>query len=900
MASAALKLAEQRGESMGLPYEKDEEEHMGLAIHENKEVTHDLGKELLSSSEPQKMESELQKSGCDLPDKGVKPETNSDMTSATLEKSQELPQGQTHTSQVPRDVCQESSLNKEAVQKKLGRPNASPRVEKTPAKRRKKEIIPQIPPQHENSTTLDTSELTASGRPKRRAAKAALDYLHNLAKDLSHTESSTKDTHKHNEVDSKSKKKDTARGKGTKRKVPGYNSDIDDEDFTPEKDDEAESEDDEDDEDSEPGMALSWSLDMERRNRQSKGRFPCMLPNGLTNNVMEHVWNCFRRTKEFHDENFSPWVFPEWIPSAKDWHFLTYSEAEKYLPQEKTSAAFTFTRENIKGKIELQRMNRFESLPHHTSRWDSLFFVGGPVRSMEWCPCPDGAAGTKYAAIYCHKGMDDRHKINQLHTGPVLLQLWDFGSLQCKSRPSTAPHLAYALAIDDGCIWNIKWCPAGVWEQPSTSRKTLQMARLGLLAAAFSNGTIRVYSLPHPEALTAHHLTKGGPSQALLICRVKPVLTLKMGSSQADHKGQSGMCFAMDWLYVKPHNLLAAGFYDGVVGLWDLASKSPLLKVKSSDGFFFLYPYHCFLAHDESIRTLCWCRASSNLLVTVGDDRMAKMWDLRKTYVPLFAVKRCLSPEVYWPLFWSGIFIAQECCYATFGQHGVHYFDSGYLGIRPFFVCPRRATLWSLSMSDWINAVAVGDNSGDCLFSLIPQMNSDPSSMRRRRFSVYRTDQVQFQPGQRPGDEKEEEEEEGESVTSIPGQEPRSYKGAIKKYYLHFHDMDLGNFAKCDERPMTKHMQQAENKGDIKVEQMPLSALYKVRFNPNMDAYTWVLSGGQSGLVRVHCIRGLSGSLMLKQLREAQAQFSAMFQSQEPEDSVTAVRHRTADTVQVH
>lgn len=66
-----------------------------------------------------------------------------------------------------------------------------------------------------------------------------------------------------------------------------------------------------------------------------------------------------------------------------------------------------------------------------------------------------------------------------------------------------------------------------------------------------------------------------------------------------------------------------------------------------------------------------------------------------------------------------------------------------------------------------------------------------------------------------------------------------------------------------------------------------------------MDSYNWVLSGGQSGLVRVNCARGLTCSVMLKQLREAQAQFSAMFQSQDPDDSVTAVRHSTADTVQV-
>lgn len=244
--------------------------------------------------------------------------------------------------------------------------------------------------------------------------------------------------------------------------------------------------------------------------------------------------------------------------------------------------------------------------------------------------------------------------------------------------------------------------------------------------------------------------------------------------------------------------------------------------------------------------------------------------------------------------------MAQECCFATFGQHGVHYFDSGYLGIKPYFVCPRKSTVWSLSMSDWINTFAVVDNGGDCLFSFLPEMDIDPNTIRRRRYSVYRTDMVQFQPGQGPGDKEQEEEEEVENSASNPRKEPLSYKGAIRKYYLHFHDLDLGNFAKSENRAMMKHLHQHEVKGVAKVDQMPLSALYKIRFNPNMDAYNWILSGGQSGLVRVNCARGLSCSVMLKELRETQAQFSAMFQSQEPDDSATAVRHSTADTVQVH
>ncbi|XP_055041525.2 general transcription factor 3C polypeptide 2 [Misgurnus anguillicaudatus] len=793
---------------------------------------------------------------------------------------------------------QESSCNTEETKKKPGHPKANTKV-KTPAKRRKKETVPETPPQHENSANLDTPELTSSGRPKRRAAKAALDYLHNLAKDLEGPfEASTKYTPKSVEADRTVQKKTPAKGKGRgiKRKAP--ESDSDDEDFDPD-DDKEEEEESEYEVDSEPEFNLRKENRKESTSRQPRAKYKCVLPNGLANNVMATVWTSFSRTKEFRDEYCSPWVFPEWIPSVKDWRVLSNSEAEKYLPQEVKSAAFTFTRESTKAKSKLQRVKRFESLPHHPDRWDSLFFVGGPVRSMEWCPCPDGAAQRQYAAIYCHKGMDDRHKINALHTGPVLLQLWDVGNLQCKSRPSTVPHLAYALAIDNGCIWNMKWCPAGAWELPSTSRKAPQLARLGLLAAAFSNGTICVYSLPHPQALAAHHKSKGEGSKAPLICRVKQVLTLKMGSNQADHKSQNGLCIAMDWVNVKPHNLLAAGFYDGVVALWDLSSKSSLLKVKSPDGGLLLYPYHCFLAHDESVRSLCWCRASSNLLVTVGDDRMAKMWDLRKTHAPLLSVKRCLNPEVYWPLIWSGIFMTQECCYSTFGQQGIHYLDSGYVGIKPYFVCPRKGTVWSLSMSDWINSVIIGDNSGDCVLTLLPEMDGDPNNLRRRRYSVYRTDMVQYEPGQWDDEEDAEEEEEEVEKPSFPGQEPQSYKGATKKYYLHFHDLDLGNFSKCEQRPMMLHLQKNELKGVVKVDQMPLNALYKVRFNPNMDAYNWMLSAGQSGLVRVNCVRGLNNSVMLKQLQETRAQFSAMFKSQEPEDSVTAVRHSTADTVQV-
>ncbi|KAI5627137.1 general transcription factor 3C polypeptide 2 isoform X1 [Silurus asotus] len=681
------------------------------------------------------------------------------------------------------------------------------------------------------------------------------------------------------------------RGRGQKRNAPDYNSNPnDDGDFDPGDHGEVESE--EEDEDEE----YKYSVPCKQPYKVKKLPFNHKVIgyNGLASCVMQLVWESFRKTKEFRDKHFSSWVFPDWIPSLSDWHLLSSSEAEKYLPQEKESMAFTLSREGLKGPETLQRVKRFESMAPNPERWDSLFFAGGPVWAMEWCPVPEGAAQKQYAAVYCNRNMDDRHKMNKLHTEDALLQVWDLGKLEM-SRPSSSPSLAYALAVDDGCIWNMKWCPAGAWELPTTVRKAPQVPRLGLIAAAFSNGHVGVFSLPHPEHVNG---ARGGSSQASLIYRVQRIMSVKVGSSQTDHSGQTGLCFALDWLPVKPHNILAAGFCDGTVALWDLSTRSPLLRVRSTDRSLSLYPYHCFLAHDNTIRRLSWCRASSELMVTVGDDRMVKLWNVTKTCTPLKTVKRFLPTDVSWPLFWAGTFLTQESCYATSGQQGLHYLDSGYFGQKPLFVCTRKATVWSVSMSDWMNSCVMGDNIGEFVCSVLCDPNCNYSNSKRHRFPVYRAEMVEFKPGQKHQDAEQDDDQEMDEG-DLNQQEPQTYRGAVRKYYLRFHDMDLRSFKKYQQKPILKQLQASEMKGLLYVDQMPLNALYKVCFNPNMDAHAWVLSSGQSGLVRVHCVSGLDGPVMEKLISEAQYQFSTMFCSQENDASPTIVQQSTVETVQV-
>lgn len=66
------------------------------------------------------------------------------------------------------------------------------------------------------------------------------------------------------------------------------------------------------------------------------------------------------------------------------------------------------------------------------------------------------------------------------------------------------PELAYAITHEGGTVWCLEWCPSGCYQHadlPNFARKDDQTKRMGLLAAACSDGCIRVYSLIFPEDL---------------------------------------------------------------------------------------------------------------------------------------------------------------------------------------------------------------------------------------------------------------------------------------------------------------------------------------------------------------------------------------------------------------
>ncbi|XP_054618120.1 general transcription factor 3C polypeptide 2 [Dunckerocampus dactyliophorus] len=763
----------------------------------------------------------------------------------------------------------------------------------TPKPKRKyvrKQVVKAEPVAREKSPEVP-EEAEPGGRRRRSAAKMAMKFLHAMAQEeISHSaedpQANSDSIPKTAEPASCNISSQGGKGRrGRKRKYSDSDG-ADDQDFVPdveeeEVDNEEEEEEVEDDYDDDDVEETDWDSNYKRS--YSSSASGTKLEKKLASNMMKTIWEAFNTYKEFRKVHHSSLLFSEWIPSSSAWTPVPQSEVEAYLPQERRSAAFKVSREGCKEEACLQRLSRFEAVPPHQDYWDMHLNAGGPVWAMEWCPTPDGAVVSQYLAVACHRNMDDQHYLHKNYSGPSLVQLWYLGTLEYNSRPTSQPGLAYGLVLDKGCIWNLKWCPSGVWEMPSTRKQAPFLPRLGLLAVATSTAVVTMYSLPHPEALNiSQNLPdSGGSGQRGSIYKPDPVLRLKLGSLKSLRLDQSGQVLSMDWLPVQPHDVIAVGFYDGIVGLWDLNTKSALLRVQGSHDSLTLLPFKCFLAHDHAVRALAFCPANRNLLVTAGEDRLLKTWDLRRLYGPITVQKRSVPNEIYWPMNSAGLLWAQESAYAATFSQGVHYFDHK---MRSYFAVPRMITTWSISYSDWLNSLVTSDVLGEVIFATLPSNISTFQAIKRpveRRFPVYFTT---LEPHEDTGEEQdepvdagcEEEEEEAEGGSggkvNVPTRQLETYKEAERKFYLHHTDsnMLLGTSGR-----LWKQMQASELKSKINMDHMPLAALHKVRLNPNMTCHTWLASAGQAGLVRLNCLRIINNPDIHATIRKTRAQFEA-------------------------
>ncbi|CAJ0948557.1 unnamed protein product, partial [Ranitomeya imitator] len=234
--------------------------------------------------------------------------------------------------------------------------------------------------------------------------------------------------------------------------------------------------------------------------------------NGLHNTIMAPVWSSARITMDFREAQYSDWEYPEWIPHADRWHLLSHSEAEIYLPLQTTSPPFCIRREGLKEDSDPHILGRGERIlslrtyilrdnGEETEGWE----CGSSGDGSSLCPLTLNALMQRFLwGALCGLLIGVRHcgvrlpasmwryivtvgwttgTGSKLHTPDPHCSSYGASepSVRTKGLVASAASLSYGLAVDDGCIWDLKFCPSGGWEPPGTPRKGPEMARLGLL-----------------------------------------------------------------------------------------------------------------------------------------------------------------------------------------------------------------------------------------------------------------------------------------------------------------------------------------------------------------------------------------------------------------------------------
>ena len=128
-----------------------------------------------------------------------------------------------------------------------------------------------------------------------------------------------------------------------------------------------------------------------------------------------------------------------------------------------------------------------------------MFFCGGAIQSAVWCPMPMPMVDVKveerdqYLAVSVFKDEDMYRSPSQCpFESKYAVQIWNCGKLRNSIAAHTAPSLELLLAHSFGRVWSLAWCPSGCYDE----------SRLGVLAAACSDGSVRVFSVPHPHVLS--------------------------------------------------------------------------------------------------------------------------------------------------------------------------------------------------------------------------------------------------------------------------------------------------------------------------------------------------------------------------------------------------------------
>lgn len=341
--------------------------------------------------------------------------------------------------------------------------------------------------------------------------------------------------------------------------------------------------------------------------------------------------------------------------TAKDWTKLEESSAKSYLPKASRSVRFQqkLCQQGKEVTGDVASLGLFESVVNDASSSAATFFAGGPIWASSWCPM-DGSKGDHVVALFADADFEADPIIcptekSFSRTAASLIQFW---TLQGSSSGISRPVFSMGLASDHGRVRSLQWCPSGGTAQQSDSC----LSRLGLLAAGFEDGIVRIFPVPELSSLPEYDSTDH--SLNIYKCDGSFVTLRRPDRGRDDDYADVHPCVKVVWFRGHRHRVVAASYADGNVALWDLETTSGLLRDDETNS---IYPYKFFRTHLRNNLTYLDFSAESDAdgfpvhLVTGSTDRMLATWDLTSPDdVPVREFRRFYVTDVAWMSHYPG------------------------------------------------------------------------------------------------------------------------------------------------------------------------------------------------------------------------------------------------------
>ncbi|CAO3645311.1 unnamed protein product [Cunninghamella echinulata] len=357
--------------------------------------------------------------------------------------------------------------------------------------------------------------------------------------------------------------------------------------------------------------------------------------------------------------------------SMKEWTLLSKREATPYLPlnQEPISVDLGIKDNKNYSLPTLSVINLESAIPYKRGH---LINFGGVISGLEYIPKTT------------HSKDSNRQQYLSIGGGkksyPNAIQIWrcDLSAAadnnnnnnnnsnnenNNENQPTTSSTSSIGLDLcivhDFGDVRELKWCPYGAYDDENVKNEVNEkkgkgkdddcqsMAKLGILAACFGDGSLCIMVVPHPNALRRKQNI--GLDETIFLKIKKPRYSISFTNS---------IITTLSW---GGHKKLAVGTSSGHISVWNMEAA---FQENTTDDHVLPKKYMLFnnLVHDAGVQEIEWHGINDPVnFASIGNDGRFLFINIEDPFVPiLFWRHRSIQYSLTWPGYRNRIYFSDS------------------------------------------------------------------------------------------------------------------------------------------------------------------------------------------------------------------------------------------------